>query len=81
MGFGGASIGEESNRMQMGVQEERSSFRKKKKIGEKFKARFVAKGYSQRKGVDYDEISSPVVRHTSMRIVVDPPFCPFSTCF
>ena len=60
-------------------------YKKKKTVsekdGEKFKAHLVAKGYSQRKGVDYDEISSPVVRHTSMRIVVDPPFCPFSTCF
>ena len=51
------------------------------KDGKKFKARLVAKGYSQRKGVDYDEISSLVVRHTSFRTVVDPPFCPFSTCF
>ena len=51
------------------------------KDGKKFKARLVAKGYSQRKGVDYDEISSLVVKHTSIRTVVDPPFCPFSTCF
>ncbi|RVX19433.1 Retrovirus-related Pol polyprotein from transposon TNT 1-94 [Vitis vinifera] len=41
-----------------------------KKDGEKFKARLVAKGYSRRKGVDYDEIFSPVVRHTSNRIVL-----------
>lgn len=35
-----------------------------------FKARLVAKGYSRRKGVDYDEIFSPVVRHTSIRVMM-----------
>ncbi|KAE8731151.1 hypothetical protein F3Y22_tig00002840pilonHSYRG00482 [Hibiscus syriacus] len=37
---------------------------------EKFKAHLVAKGFSQQKGVDYDEIFSPVVRHTSIRAVL-----------
>src|SRR4051812_6802321 len=40
------------------------------KEGEKFKARLVAKGYSQRQGEDYDEICSPMVRHTSIRVVL-----------
>ena len=40
------------------------------KEGEKFKACLVAKGYSQRKEVDYDEIFSSVVKHTSIRIVL-----------
>ena len=32
-----------------------------------FKARLVAQGYSQVKGVDYDEVFSPVARNTSVR--------------
>jgi hypothetical protein len=30
----------------------------------------VAKGYSQRDRIDYDEVFSPVVRHTSIRAVL-----------
>ena len=40
------------------------------KEGEKFKAHLVAKGYSHKHGVDYDEIFSPVVKHTSIMAVL-----------
>ena len=49
-------------------------FRKKeafsKKEGEKFKAQLVAKGYSQREGIYYNEIFSSVVKHTSIRVIL-----------
>jgi hypothetical protein len=37
---------------------------------EKYKTRFVAKGFSQVEGVDYDETFAPVARYTSIRSII-----------
>jgi hypothetical protein len=37
---------------------------------EKYKARFVAPGFSQKEGINYDEIFAPVVRYTSIRFII-----------
>ena len=37
---------------------------------EKYKARFVARGFSQKEGIDYEETFAPVVRYTSIRTII-----------
>ena len=37
---------------------------------EKYKARFVARGFSQKQGIDYEETFAPVARYTSIRTII-----------
>ena len=37
---------------------------------EKYKAIFVAKGFSQKEGINYEETFSPVARYTSIRTIM-----------
>jgi len=37
---------------------------------EKYKARFVAKGYAHKEGIDYEETFAPVSMYTSIRTMI-----------
>ena len=37
---------------------------------EKYKSRFVARVFSQKEGVDYDETFSPMVQYTSIILII-----------
>ena len=41
-----------------------------KKDNEQYKARLIAKGYAQKESINYNEIFSPIVKHTSIRILL-----------
>ncbi|GKD94215.1 retrotransposon protein, putative, ty1-copia subclass, partial [Tanacetum coccineum] len=41
----------------------------------KYKARLVARGFTQRASIDYNEVFSPVVRHTSIRVILALTMC------
>ena len=38
---------------------------------EKYKARFVARGFSQKEEIDYDETLAPVAKYTSIRAIME----------
>ena len=37
---------------------------------EKYKARFIARGFSQKEGIDYEETFTPVARYTSIMTIL-----------
>ena len=48
----------------------RKSHQQHKKKEKSSRLAYLKKGYSQQKGIDYGEFFSPIVRHTSIRVVL-----------
>ena len=42
---------------------------------EKYKARFVARGFTKKEGIDYDETFVPIVRFTTIRTIISLASC------
>jgi len=42
----------------------------RKKDNEQYKVRLVAKEYAQKEGIDYNEIFSPIVKHTFIQMLL-----------
>ncbi|GKD00830.1 retrotransposon protein, putative, ty1-copia subclass, partial [Tanacetum coccineum] len=59
---------EDSSKWKAAIKEEMDSLRKNKTC--EYKSRLVARGFTQRACIDYNEVLSPVVRHTSIRVIL-----------